>query len=101
MANQQTFFELWHYTFLFVSLSTLAVFTVDMIGHSTKTMSTTLFTLAAIAGFTAGELCLNFGPVFDPTIRMTISISLTLAVSILISLKFRTTDPEVKRRCGK
>jgi hypothetical protein len=98
MTDQQTIFEMWNFTFLFVSLSMLTVFTVDMIGHSTKTISTNVYTLAAIAGFSAGELCFSFGPIFDLNTRMVISIVLTLVVSTLIPLKFRTTDQEIPNR---
>lgn len=98
MNTQQSVFELWNYTFLFMTLSTLAAFIVDMLGHRTKTISSNLFSLAVLAGITVGELCVSFIPLASLDVRLAIAVLLCIVVSAGIPWKFRTTDPVVKSR---
>lgn len=95
MSDLHLIFSLWNYSFLFITISTLCVFTVDMIGHKTKTISANLFTIAIVIGLVVGELGLMIGFFSDRNIQMTLAILLTTAVSIVIPLKYRTIDPEV------
>ena len=79
----------------------MAVFTVDMIGHQTKTLSMFVFIFAATAGFLVGELCLTLGSSLGENTNMALSIFLTLTVSILVALKLRIADPIVTAKRGQ
>jgi hypothetical protein len=98
MNTQQSVFEIWNYTFLFMTLSTIAAFIVDMLGHRTKTISSNLFSLAVLAGITLGELCVSFIPLASLDVRLAIAVLLCIGVSVVIPWQFRTTDPLVKSR---
>lgn len=97
MNAQQSVFELWNYTFLFMTVSTLAAFIVDMIGHKTKTISSIVFSLAILAGMTTGEV-ISISPISDLNLKLAIAILLSISISVLIPWKFRTTDPEIHKK---
>ncbi len=101
MNTQQSVFELWNYSFLFMTLSTLTVFIIDMLGHKTKTISSNLFSLTVLISILFGELVVSFLPIENLNIQLAISVFVILVLSTLIPLKFRTTDPESKRRTPK
>lgn len=100
MNYDQSFFEVWNYLFLFMSLSIMAVFTIDMIGHQNKTISAKLFQYTVLAGTVVGELAVKLIPSTGNELKLAIACILTLAISIYLPLKLRATDPEVKRRRG-
>src|SRR5690606_29185412 len=98
MNTQQSVFEIWNYSFLFMTLSTIAAFIVDMLGHRTKSISSNVFSVAVLAGITVGELCVSFIPLASIDVRLAIAVLLCIGVSVVIPWKFRTTDPVVKSR---
>lgn len=98
MNYQQSFFEVWNYVFLFMSLATAAIFTIDMIGQRSKSISTDVYQYTVLAGTAAGELTFSLVPFTSINLKLAIAIFLTLAISIYLPLKFRTTDPPVTRR---
>jgi hypothetical protein len=89
MYAHQSAFEIWNYTLLFA---------IDMIGHRTKTISSNVFSLTVVIGVSLSELFMCFAPISDLNLRLAISIVLSIIIGVLIPLKFRTTDLEVKRR---
>ena len=98
MNTQQSVFELWNYSFLFMTLSTLTIFTIDMLGHKTKTISSNLFSVSILISILLGELIVSFMPIENLNIRLATSVFVILVLSTLMPLKFRTTDPVSKRR---
>ena len=98
MNNHQSVFELWNYTFLFMTLSTLSAFTVDIIGHRTRTISSTAFTFTVLAGISISELVMNYAPDSNFNLKLAIAILLSIIISVLIPLKFRTIDPETPKK---
>jgi len=100
MYAQQSVFELWNYTFLFMTISTLCTFMIDMIGHRTKTISSNVFGLTVLIGVTLSELFISFAPIDNLNLRLSIAIVLCIGIAIFMPLKFRTTDPEIKKRAS-
>lgn len=95
--TNQSIFELWNYIFLFMTISALSAFMIDMIGHSTKTISSNVFSFTILAGVSLSELFISFAPIADLHLRLAISIVVSIIIGIVIPLKFRTIDPEVKK----
>jgi hypothetical protein len=101
MSDLYRIFSLWNYTFLFLTLSTLCVFTVDMIGHKTRTISALIFSISVLISVIIGELCVTLGLNTNHEFWLIVSILLTLLFSILIPIKFRTIDITVSKRGRK
>lgn len=97
MNHHQSVFELWNYTFLFMTLATITTFIVDMIGHRTKTISSNVFSMAVLIGIAIGEMSVSFIPISNVELKLAIAVLLTILVSVFIPLKFRTKDPELTK----
>tara|TARA_R110002167_G_scaffold19921_9_gene73038 strand:+ start:456 stop:779 length:324 start_codon:yes stop_codon:yes gene_type:complete len=101
MSDLHKVFALWNYSFLLLTISIHCVFLVDLIGHKTKTISATVFSMAVVLAVLIGELCLSFGPFFDHNIQLTTAIILTIIVSIIVPIKYRLVDLVVTKRARK
>lgn len=101
MSDLHRVFSLWNCIFLLLTISTLCVFIVDLIGHKTKTISGNLYSMAVLIAMFIGELCIIFNPFSDHNIQLAIAILLTILVSIIIPVKFRKTDPVITKRIRK
>ncbi len=97
MSTSQSVWAVWNYSLFFMTLSTIAVFTIDMLGHKTKSISSNLFSLTVVLGIVAGELVITYLPLTNFNSALGIGSLLCLAVSIILPLKYRTTDPVTHR----
>lgn len=98
MSDLHKVFSLWNYIFLLLSISTLCVFIVDLIGHKTKTISGNLYSIAVLVAILIGELSLTFGPFSDHNIQLAVAIILTIIVSIILPVNYRKTDSVIIKR---
>ena len=101
MSDLHRVFSLWNYIFLLLTLSTLCVFIVDLIGHKTKTISGSLFSMVVFLAILIGEFCMTFGPFTDHIIQLVVAIILTVTVSIILPIKLRKKDAVITKRVRK
>lgn len=97
-VGSQNMFELWNYSLTFISLTVLAVFVVDMIGHSTKTITTLAFTWATIVGTIVGEITMTLMAMYSLPAPIPVACIASIVTAVILALMLQTKGPEVEKR---
>ena len=97
-VGSQNMFELWNYSFTFLSIAVMAVFVIDMIGHSTKTISTLSFSWASIAGTVVGEITMTLMELYSLPATIPVACIACIISSLILALMLQKKDPETEHR---